>query len=95
MKKIIANQMNAAMHSFVTTRKAYRVFAAATSHETEFEAHNIRPLGRGGVRVDDVCEGFPAALIKNGRRWRPSLNVIDKNDVRKRIRAPWRSPAAA
>ncbi|WP_281409519.1 hypothetical protein [Rhizobium phaseoli] len=41
MKKIIANQMSAAMHSFVT-----------------------RCLRHGGVRVNDVCEGFPAALEK-------------------------------
>jgi hypothetical protein len=50
-------------------------FCGGTSHKTEVEAHNIRPIRRGGVRVDDVCEGFPAALTKNGRRWRPSLNV--------------------
>ena len=46
------------------TRKACRDFAAETSHETEVEAHNIRPIRRGGVSLDDVCEGFPAALTK-------------------------------
>ncbi|MEI1247868.1 hypothetical protein [Rhizobium aouanii] len=77
------------------TRKTCRDFAAEASHETEVEAHNIRPIRRGGVSLDDVCEGFAAALTKNGRQWRPLLNVIDKNDIRKRIRAPWRNPAAA
>ncbi|MBY2908153.1 hypothetical protein [Rhizobium leguminosarum] len=48
------------------TRKAYRDFAAATFHETVFEAHNIRPIRRGGVRIGGVCEGFPAALKKTG-----------------------------
>ncbi|WSG97243.1 hypothetical protein U8P76_10825 [Rhizobium johnstonii] len=48
------------------TRKACRDFAAETSHETEVEAHNIRPIRRGGVSLDDVCEGFRAALTKNG-----------------------------
>ncbi|MBY2916082.1 hypothetical protein [Rhizobium leguminosarum] len=68
MKKIIANQNECGHAQFCylmfATRKAYRDFAAATSHETEFEAHNIRPIGRGGVRIGDVCEGFPAALTK-------------------------------
>ncbi|WHO71741.1 hypothetical protein [Rhizobium sp. BT03] len=49
MKKIIANQMNEAMHSFVT-----------------------RCLRGGGVRINDVCEGFPAMrrvkLLQRQRR---------------------------
>lgn len=36
-----------------------------------------------------------AARNKNGRHRRPSLKFAAENSVRKRIRAPWRNPAAA
>ncbi|MBY5739953.1 hypothetical protein [Rhizobium leguminosarum] len=48
------------------TRKTCRDFAAEASHETEVESHNIPPIRRGGVSLDDVCEGFPAVLKKTG-----------------------------